>query len=964
MENIEVAPRRCKVPRSMFFRRHFFYFGRAMAAHRRSSAKLRSSTHLASFDALLFDAGIQPERFFRILRKDLAGTADPLRAVNNLHRFLSSGFTASILRDFQRHPVLQKIALEIFSQSQYLADILVRDPQLFRWLTATPVLKSEKTRQTFSNEAKAAVGLFSRADRKLDALKRFHRREILRIGCRDVLREADVVTVTRELSGLADSIIESVLEIGWQDLKAKTGISFENTLSVIGLGKLGGEELNFSSDIDLLFLYEADGEFRGEYERIRTYHEFYNRLAEFIVRKLTEFTGEGSLYRVDMRLRPEGRSGPLALSVPAAVAYYEARGETWERQMLVKARLSAGNVRTASQWLTAIRPFVFPKTFLRNPLEELSDMKARIEARIDSEGNVKLGEGGIRDVEFITQGLQLLAGGTLEHLRERNTLRALEELGRARKLRKRDVTALSDAYKFLRSVEHRLQLLHGTQTHTLPEEESETALLARRLGFRSSRAFTRALRSTRRTVRIMFQSVLRPMTRRRSRITRSADKAPKFIERGSAERHVQTILGAFQGSEEDLRRRVNAAVGATGAPDWCAESLALLAESPPVRRVFVQAWNNKELVELLANVGAKSRATIGLMVREPILFETLAGLPEEWFSDGWGWKFLREHDLQRFHAYNEQKIIVRFLSGSLTLSDAMKRLSNLAEDLLLEAAGRTPGLLDGAVLALGKMGGGEITVRSDLDLVFVYDNQRQNPSDAERAVKDFASLCKAHGVHEIDFRLRPEGKNAPLAVDLQYYQDYLRERAVLWERQAFLKARVLFGAPGLKAALEDLRTEFLFERPLPEGWKSEIRVMKERVEAERSSGGSMGNLKTAVGGLMDLEFAVQALQLKHGRMIPDLRTHGTLETVQTCVRKGILGKREGEAAVRNLLFLRSLETFIKLNTERADFVLPEDPIRLQALACAVGQPTKSTLVRHLQRTIRSNRAFFDRILRD
>lgn len=935
-----------------------------MTGQRPSSTNRHAAPHLASFDALLIDAGIQPKQFFRILKKDLAGTPDPLRAVNNLHRFLSAGFATSILRDFLRHPVLQTIALEIFAQSQYLADILVRDPELFRWLTATAVLKSEKSRETFRDEARAAVEPFSRADRKLDALKRFHRREILRIGCRDVLQEADVVVVTRELSGLADSIIGAVLEIGWHDLQARTGVSFENTLSVIGLGKLGGGELNFSSDIDLLFLYEADGEFEGGYERIRTFHEFYNRLAEFVVRKLTEFTDEGSLYRVDMRLRPEGRSGPLALSIPASIGYYEARGETWERQMLVKARLSAGNARTADRWLEAIRPFVYPRTFLRNPLEELSDMKARIEARIDSEGNVKLGEGGIRDVEFIAQGLQLLNGGVDERLRERNSLLALAELGRARKLRKPDVTALSEAYKFLRTVEHRLQLLHGTQTHMLPEDESETALLARRLGFRSSRAFTRVLRSHRRAVRAVFQAVLRPRVRRRPTTGGGRDTAPKFIDPPTGKKHVQTILDALQGSGEE-RRDVHAILAGTRAPDWCAESLAIIAESPHVRRAFAQAWKNRELAELLATVGTKSRATIALMVREPVLFETLVGLPEEWFSEEWGWRFLREHDLQRFHAFNEQKTVVRFLAGSLALPDMVRKLSDLADELLLAAAGATPGFPDGALMALGKLGGREITVRSDLDLVYVYDIRRQKPAEAEQIVKDFTAFCRAHGVHETDFQLRPEGKNAPMAVDIDYYRTYLRERAALWERQAHVKARIVFGAPDLAATLHELHMEFLFERPLAGGWKSEIRAMKERVEAERSPGGLSGrNFKTAAGGLMDLEFAVQALQLEHGREVPDLRARGTLDALRSCMEMGILGRREGEAAVRNLLTLRSLETFIKLNSERVDLVLPEDPRRLQALASAMGLSTSTALVRLLERTASSNRAFFDKILQD
>ena len=265
--------------------------------------------HLERFETLVVNAGVNPDEFLRRLKKDLASTPDPLRASNNLHRFLSTGFASSIIQDLGRHPVLRQIALEVFAQSQYLADILVRDPELFRWLTTTTALQTAKSRSELLAEALGAVQLFSRMEKKLDALRRFHRRETLRVGAREILKEADVTTIVGELSALADAVVEAVLQIGRQDLATRTGATFRNTLCVIGLGKLGGEELNFSSDIDLLFVYDSDGEFEAPQERIRTFHEYYNRLAEFIVRKLTEFGGEGHLYRVDMRLRPEGNAG-------------------------------------------------------------------------------------------------------------------------------------------------------------------------------------------------------------------------------------------------------------------------------------------------------------------------------------------------------------------------------------------------------------------------------------------------------------------------------------------------------------------------------------------------------------------------------------------------------------------------------------------------------------------------------
>ncbi|MEP0823033.1 MAG: hypothetical protein HRF44_09290 [Ignavibacterium sp.] len=934
-----------------------------MRAQRKSAAKKTVRPHLASFDTLVMTAGIPPDGFFKTLRKDLARTADPLRAVNNLHRFLSAGFTTSILYDFQRHPVLQHIALELFSQSQYLADILVRDPELFRWLTATPALKQTKEPGEYRKEALAALEPFSRTDRKLDALRRFHRREILRIGARDVLKEAGVETVTRELSGLADAVVGAVLDLGWQELTKQTGAAFTNTLAVIGLGKLGGEELNFSSDIDLLFVFENDGDFDAPHQRIRTFHEFYNRLAEFVVRRLTEFTGEGSLYRVDMRLRPEGRSGSLAISIPASLQYYETRGETWERQMLVKARPVAGSPDTARRWLEALRPFVYPRTFLRSPLEELSDMKTRIEARTDI-ANVKLGEGGIRDIEFVVQGLQLLKAGEDESLRERNTLEALQALATANVLQSKDATTLADAYRFLRLVEHRLQLLHGMQTHVLPQTEAEKEFLARRLGFPSARSFLKSLTSHRKNVRAIFEAIIRPRRKTVGGIARRHGRIVRFLEKETAEDRITLIVRMFPGSQATERRRELVRVLAeTRAPDWALESLALLSQAAPLRRAFTQAWSNKELLTLLARVGARSRATAGLLAREPLFFETLVGSPEEVFASQWSWQFLRPYDAEKFCSYNEHKLFIRFIMDQADIAETMSRISLLAEDLLHETADAIEGFSEGVLLAMGKLGGREITAGSDLDLVFLYDSRTIEPPAAEKIVKAFLGHARSRKIREIDFRLRPEGHNAPLAVDVRYYREYLRTRASLWERQSLLKARILFGNPLVGREIRSIIDDALFGMRLSSGWVEEMRSMRARIESERSSSHPLGDLKTGKGGLMDLEFGVQLLQLRFGKGHPSICAQNTQEALKAMEGIGLIAPSEVSVMKDHLFLLRTLETIIRLNADSNDFVLPGDEIRMQALAAALGLGTPTVLLKKVKAIQRQNRAFFDRILR-
>ncbi|MEX2117666.1 MAG: hypothetical protein WEB37_12340 [Bacteroidota bacterium] len=900
----------------------------------------------------------------KTLKADLARTPDPLRAANNLHRFLSTGFPSAVLHDFQRHPVLQQVALELFAQSQYLADILVRDPELFHWLTASPALKVSRARSEFLQEALSSVQLFSRQERKLDALKRFHRREMLRIGARDVLKEADVVTVTGELSDLADAIVETVVQIGMQDLSARTGAQFRNTLVVIGLGKLGGREINFSSDIDLLFLYDQDGEFDAPQERIRTFHEFYNRLAEFVIRRLAEHTNEGFLYRVDMRLRPEGSAGSLALSRAASLQYYETRGQTWERQMLVKARPSAGALEIGWSWLEDLRPFIYKKTHLQSPLEELSAMKALIEAKVDTRHNLKLGEGGIRDVEFIVQGLQLLNGGENERLRESNTLKSLEVLEGNRKLPKSHARSLAQAYRFLRTAEHRLQLLHGGQTHSIPAVLAEKELLARRLGFASAPAFAKITDKHRRAVRKIFDELFRKSGKgKKKEGMESKRRAFRFLDPERASMNLEALFSAVPALIEPAQRRmINQLLRETGAPDWALGSLAVIANAGPIRRAFAHMWSNENLTRLVVRLAARSRAHADFLAREPLFFETLISQPDEIFRVGPSWEFLKEHDVTRYEEYNDFKTLIPFLAGELPCVTAFEKLSGLAESLLIEIGSKHRFFDRVCLLALGKLGGREITIGSDLDLILLYNREKISASDAEETAQSIHRIYEESHLREIDFRLRPEGKNSPLAVEIGYYKEYLKDRASLWERQSLVKARILWGDGETAAEVRTIIEDTVYRAQLRNGWINELREMRDRVANERSRNKESTNLKTGHGGLVDLEFSLQALQLHFGRKDQTIRSQNSFKVLKELKSAGFVGRPLLRVLERNLVFLRTLETFIRLNSDSIAFALPADPIRMQALAAAMGKPSDHSLKKQLAILTRQNREMFHSVL--
>ncbi len=470
----------------------------------------RTQRNLRTIHEMFISSGSQfpLEEFSGALHKHVSRSPDPDTVVTNLLRFSEASVSkASLFNDLLKYPVTMEVLLKVFGFSPYLSDILVRDPELFRWLTASDVLMVPQSRSALSVEVRRIETTFVQPGRRLDALRRLYRREVLRIGARDILGNADLRTVTRELSELADVLIDASCRLSELALRNKYGGIAETPYAVIGLGKLGGNELNYSSDIDVIFVYGDEGDLptvKGV-----TYHEYFNRFVERIVQSLSQASGEGHLYRVDTRLRPESGMGPLARSVQSYLLYYESRGELWERQMLIKARPVAGDLNFGETFMKQLSPFIYPRTFFTNPTESITRIKARIEASVAEDDNVKLQAGGIRDIEFIVQGLQLMNGGRNEAVRSRNTLDSIALLTAEKLLSPQENAVLTDAYIFFRTLEHRLQTVLNTQTHSIPVDRRERTVLAKRLGLSAEDELSSLIGRHRKRVREIFESVMR-----------------------------------------------------------------------------------------------------------------------------------------------------------------------------------------------------------------------------------------------------------------------------------------------------------------------------------------------------------------------------------------------------------------------------------------------------------------------
>ena len=442
-------------------------------------------------------------------------TADPDQALNHWERWLASGVSRSAVLEYLRSaPRMLNLVSTIFGNSDSLAFTLVRDPLLLYWLAQQNVLSTAPTRAGMERTIRQSLETVTATELKLDALRRFHRREMLRIGVRDLLRLADVVETTASLSDLASVLIDAAYRIVDTDLRTRHGIPMhqnrqgrwvETGFTVIAMGKLGGHELNYSSDVDVLYVCESnEGETRpvsfgrtkakGPAQRGLSNEEYFEILARELTKALTAQTHEGYVYRVDLRLRAEGSVGQLTRSLDDYAKYYRTRGQVWERLALLKAWPIAGSQEVGKSFIKLVRPFVLVPSS-KDPdvkvgltvVEEVRSVKERIDAKIAERGheqrNVKLGVGGIREIEFLVQTIQVLAGRRLPRILGRGTLDSLVRLQKACILSKKQQTDLASAYRFLRDVEHKLQMVHDLQTHALPDQQRELERCAIRMGY-------------------------------------------------------------------------------------------------------------------------------------------------------------------------------------------------------------------------------------------------------------------------------------------------------------------------------------------------------------------------------------------------------------------------------------------------------------------------------------------------
>ena len=913
----------------------------------------------------------------------LSGSADPDGALVGFTRYLATRTPPrSFLAYLHDDPRAAQILVQLLGTSPALGEILIRNPEYFHWLQlALEGAPPDRVDYTAELDKLLATGLDTIA--RLDGVRRFRRREYLGIAARDLLGETDMAGATRQLSTLADAVIHAALRLLSEDLRRQTGRDVApGRFAVIGLGKLGGMELNYSSDIDLVYVYDpADPDAPRD-------HEFFHKLARRLTKVLGDHTAESYLYRVDLRLRPMGRHGDVACTLTQYTRYYETQGETFERFALIKARPVAGDAELGQLFLDVVLPFVYRKYLDHAAFEEIARYKRRAEQASAGDRNVKVGRGGIREIELFTQVLQVTYGAEHPSLRSTTTLTALAALHEARIVEAAVHDDLDRAYRFLRMVEHRLQIVHQSQTHTLADSPDSLELSARRMGFDTGAALEATLAAHRNRVHAVYTDLLAPAGEEADdgrllfrllggelsaeeaddhlagygfadpteilEQIRTLDQVPALLRARSTTRNLlanllaemlPTVAAAAEPSR--VLNRLERIVVGSGAPGSLYRTLL---ETPPLRAQLATLLDSGDL---FADRLSKYPEILDFLVAAPPDVDAHRAEWERELDDiGAGDPAARADRVRRLRHIEETKVLVEWLNDGdlVTLQEKLSGLAvtSLARIMTWLRQETEPGAAETewVVAALGKLGGAELTVHSDLDLVFVY---RGDPADGalftrcETLVKKLYRFLEAptsEGIaYCLDTRLRPDGTTGALALPLDKFAAYLAERAERWERLAWTKYRVLTGSPALTAEMNRLVTGFVYGDRDP-GLPAYARHIRSRMETElgMERGGDRFDLKVGRGGLADIDFLLQLLQIHHGANRPEWRVAGSRRLLAAWPGSPLLDA-DDPARLRDAhLFLRTLETRLRIESDAGVSVLSADPTKLTVMGIRLGLP--------------------------
>jgi len=938
---------------------------------------------------------------------------DPARAARVKDALAERGFTSP-------EPLLDSV----FGNSPYLGRLAQREVgALGEYLAAGPEIVLKAAILLAHGCARAA----SEAQ-AMTELRTAKRRAALAIAMADIAGTWDVNKVTAELSHFADACVGGALRYLLRVESARAGVpevpEQDCGLTVLAMGKYGAFELNYSSDIDLVVFYDAAkfpfrkrGDLRGAAVDI----------VRGLVKLLSETTHDGYVFRVDLRLRPDAGATQVAISTDAALDYYEAMGQNWERAAMIKARPCAGDPETGAQFLAGLKPFIWRRHLDFAAIEDIQSIKRQIHAHVGHgeirvQGhNVKLGRGGIREIEFFAQTQQLILGGRHPGLRRPATQDALDALVADDRVEARVGEDLKRDYLYLRMLEHRLQMIEDQQTHSLPDSEAGVAHLACFMGYDRTEDFRAGLIQVLENVQghyaRLFESAPDLATAEGNLVFTGVEEDPETLKTLSAigfkePVHVSAAIRGWhhgriramrsQRARELLTKLIPSilkALSSTADPDVAfAQFDRFLSNLPSGVQLFSLFLARPHFLDLMAKIVGSAPRLATYLARHPVIMdalldaEFLSRLPsraelDKALASAMGDSYEEVLDgARRFAREAVFRVGVQIVDGVAKADAAGPALAAIAETViagllpkveseLAASAGRVPGA-GFVVVAMGKLGGCEMTASSDLDLVFVYDvPQGVEASDgpkrlsptlyfarlAQRLIAALTTPTAAGALYEVDMRLRPTGNKGPVAVSLASFSAYHARESWTWEHMALTRARLIAGPADLKAKVATEIRKRLTELREASAIITDARDMRARM-AETFPGRNGWDLKHAPGGLVDIEFIAQTLQLVHAPALPGILDTNTVAALEKLRAAGLLAAGDADVLIAGARLQHALTQVLRIGLDQTLEIEEATPGLKALLARAAQAGSFAETQARLAQAQTAVRAIFNRVM--
>jgi glutamate-ammonia-ligase adenylyltransferase len=882
----------------------------------------------------------------KVPQKMLEDFLSSIEKESNLHYFTKSS-ESNLLRAIQnqfdiaffineclKYPLQIEFLIALSNNSNYLTDILVRNPEYFHWIINPSVLEQKLDDKYFKSILEKTVSPFRSFDSKVNAIRNFKRKEMLRIGLKDIYLKEDLKNITLYLSYLANSISSVLFELCYKEILEKHKIEKTTRKYVLfSLGKLGGNELNYSSDIDLVAFYDKN----SLINRKIYYSQILSETILLFIDTASKKTGAGFLYRVDFRLRPDGRNAPLCGSYSEYIRYYETRGEDWERQMLIKANYLCGSESLYKKFSDSVSRFIYPATFSVSPIEQIRKLKSSIELRNKSDDNIKLVSGGIRDIEFSIQALQLLNGGKNAEIRTGNSLDAIDNLLKKNILSEEEALIFNDAYNFYRKSEHYLQLMNDLQTHKIPADGEIAEKLANFLKFKDLKSFKEQLNLHKMKVQTIYNSIVGIMNTSDAKnefekITFLDYKRAKgnfeFLRTGKSLFDKKQFDNRTTSSFEKIEQELLISLAVSIDPDIILENFARIIRNANFPQIWFNQFSDNKFFQLFLSLCERSQRTIDLFAEDKILRDTflsrecLASINNRSFSN---------LTLKDFH-----------FRASIQLTDGIIKAESFA-DLYTDYLNQSISSLTNKfvrdknwkdnffIAAMGSFGSSELSFNSDIDLVFVVSDIKNYPEiqkDFQKLLQNFKDNLPGH---EIDCRLRPEGKSSQLVWDIEDYKKYFSHRARVWELQAFTKCRFIIGDGKL---FNNFYTHYIqtVKGKDTEQIKKEMFEMRKKLYPPTNT---QFNIKKSSGGIADIDFILSFLILSS----PDLliernenRIISSFDMIEKISNKNI----NFDQLKRNYYSLKQIELFNQVIFNSRLSKIPIEELKIKKLSKECG----------------------------